>query len=144
MSRYLSLSQAARLVGVNRGTIQRHIRHGRLSTFEGQVALGELLKVYPEARAEDSAVLERLERIKAQAPFKYAQGNYPDPADMAGEIQRLRVALGDARAELGVYRETVAELTARLEGLREDCDHRQRVLLGALIAWLGRRMDQQR
>ena len=144
MSRFLSLSQAARLVGATRGTIQSHIRQGRLSTFEGQVELGELLKVYPDVSAEDSVMLERLDRIKAQAPFKYTQGNYPDAADMASEIQRLRVALGDARVELDAYRGITAELKARLEGLQEDCDHRQKVLLGTVITWLMHKLDQRR
>jgi CDP-4-dehydro-6-deoxyglucose reductase len=65
MSQLLSLTRAARLVGVTRGVLQRRIKKGELATFEGMVTLEELLRAYPEAqsRVVDDAVLERLEQI---------------------------------------------------------------------------------
>jgi CDP-4-dehydro-6-deoxyglucose reductase len=67
MPRYLTLSRAARLVGVRRGALQARIRAGELAAFEGMVSEEDLLRAYPEARLEDNAVLERLEAIKEAA-----------------------------------------------------------------------------
>jgi CDP-4-dehydro-6-deoxyglucose reductase len=67
MPRYLTLSRAARLVGVRRGALQSKIRSGELAAFEGTVSEEELLRAYPQARLEDNAVLERLEAIKEAA-----------------------------------------------------------------------------
>jgi CDP-4-dehydro-6-deoxyglucose reductase len=67
MPRYLTLSRAARLVGVRRGALQAKIRSGELAAFEGMVAEEDLLRAYPEAHLEDNAFLERLEAIKDAA-----------------------------------------------------------------------------
>jgi CDP-4-dehydro-6-deoxyglucose reductase len=67
MPRYLTLSRAARLVGVRRGALQAKIRSGELAAFEGMVSVDNLLRAYPQAHLEDNAFLERLEAIKDAA-----------------------------------------------------------------------------
>lgn len=67
MPRYLTLSRAARLVGVRRGALQSKIRSGELAAFEGMVSEEDLLRAYPQAHLEDNAFLERLEAIKDAA-----------------------------------------------------------------------------
>ena len=52
MPRYLTLSRAARLVGVRRGALQSKIRNGELAAFEGMVSEEDLMRAYPEARLE--------------------------------------------------------------------------------------------
>jgi len=52
--------------------------------------------------------------------------------------------LGEARAELNSYRRLTLELKERLYDLQDQCDKRESVMLGALIAWLARRMNQPR
>ena len=54
MSHYLPLSRVARLVGESRSSIQRRIHDGELQTFDGQIELDELLRVFP-----DSEILNR-------------------------------------------------------------------------------------
>lgn len=67
MPRLLTLSRAARLVGVRRGVLQSKIRSGELAAFEGMVSAEDLLRAYPEAKLEDDTALERIERIKDSA-----------------------------------------------------------------------------
>ena len=69
MAKRISLSRAARLVGVKRGTLQQKIRAGELATFEGEIVLADLLHAYPDAQVEDSSMLERVEQIIEQATF---------------------------------------------------------------------------
>ena len=59
MSQLLTLSRAARLIGVRRGALQSKIRSGELATFEGMVSAEDLQRAYPQARLEDNAGLER-------------------------------------------------------------------------------------
>ena len=61
MPRLITLSRAARLVGVKRGALQKKIRDGELRTFEGELLLSDLLHVYPQAQVEDSSMLERVD-----------------------------------------------------------------------------------
>ncbi len=63
MTQLITLSRAARLVGVTRTTLQQQIRDGELTTFEGQLDLSELLRVYPQTKVEDSAMIERADRL---------------------------------------------------------------------------------
>ena len=69
MAKRISLSRAARLVGVKRGVLQQQIRSGQLKTFEGEIMLADLLQAYPNAQIEDSSMLERVEQIIEQATF---------------------------------------------------------------------------
>ena len=67
MPRLLTLQRAARLVGVRRGALQSKIRSGELAAFEGMISVDDLLRVYPQARLDDNAGLERFEAIKDAA-----------------------------------------------------------------------------
>jgi CDP-4-dehydro-6-deoxyglucose reductase len=104
MPRYLTLSRAARLVGVRRGALQSKIRAGELAAFEGMVSEEELLRAYPEAHLEDNAVLERLEAIKEAAFARRVRERVLPSAEVL--MARL--------AELEHYRAIVQELQARL------------------------------
>jgi len=104
MPRYLTLSRAARLVGVRRGALQAKIRTGELAAFEGMVSEQDLLRVYPEARLEDNAVLERLEAIKEAAFARRVRERVLPSAEVL--MARL--------AELEHYRTVVQELQERL------------------------------
>ncbi|GEM_PF-6468009 len=66
MSELLTLSKAAQLAGVNRGTLQAKIKHNELATFEGKITLTELSRVFPTLQLEDN-FFNKLEKIKAEA-----------------------------------------------------------------------------
>ncbi|HYL90766.1 MAG TPA: 2Fe-2S iron-sulfur cluster-binding protein [Burkholderiales bacterium] len=104
MPRYLTLSRAARLVGVRRGALQSKIRAGELAAFEGMVSEEDLLRAYPEAHLEDNTVLERLEAIKDAAFARRVRERVLPSAEVL--MARL--------AELEQYRIIVQELQARL------------------------------
>jgi len=128
MPRYLTLSRAARLVGVRRGVLQSKIRNGELAAFEGMVSEDELMRAYPETQLEDNAVLERLEAIKEAAFARRVRERVLPSAEVLmarlTELGRERAA---AQAELERTREILAELGARL---REPGESRR------LVGWL--------
>jgi CDP-4-dehydro-6-deoxyglucose reductase len=144
MDRLLSLSQAARLVGVSRRTLQKHIQEGRISTFEGAIRLSELLRVYPDAEADQSGMVEKVLRIQAGAVHKYNRDSLPDREALAAENQRLKLELREAQVELHAYRKLTNQLRDRLYAIQEQCDRNQRVLLGTVISWLGQQMKKRR
>lgn len=115
MSRTLTLSRAARLVGVRRGALQSKIRNGELAAFEGMVSEEDLLRAYPEARLEDNAVLERLEAIKEAAFARRVRERVlPSAEVLMARLAELGREQAAAQAELGRMREILAELRARL------------------------------
>jgi CDP-4-dehydro-6-deoxyglucose reductase len=73
MSRKLSLSQAARLIGITRKQIQQKIQQGLLAVMEGYVTLEDLKKAYPNAQYEDNTMLEKMQKNMADAVHKMSE-----------------------------------------------------------------------
>lgn len=135
MDRLLSVSQAARMVGVPRRLLQQHIQEGRITAFEGNIRMSELHKAYPEANSDRSGMLEKVNRIREAAVFKATRDVRPDPEHLATELQRARVEMGRLQEELQGYRQLAAETEERLLDLQERCDARQAMMLGTLVGW---------
>lgn len=135
MDRLLSVSQAARMVGVPRRLLQQHIQEGRLSAFEGHIRMSELHKAYPQADSDRSGMLEKVSRIREAALFKTTRDVRPDVDHLSTELQRTRVEVGRLQAELDGYRGLAAETEQRLLELQERCDERQAMMLGTLVGW---------
>jgi len=108
MAQLLSLSRAARLAGVTRAELQKRIRGGEIQTFEGEVAVSDLLRVYPSVSLEKTGMLEQVERIKADAVPRTHKDDtmLPSPEVLVSRIRSLsqtlmqKVALVDAQDEL--------------------------------------------
>jgi len=145
MPELLSLSRAARLAGVSRGEIQKEIRRGNLMTFEGEVSLSNLKKVYPHISVGNSAMIERMERIQARASQKIKHQKPPSRDKLMDEIKRLQLVLEDAHVEIDKYHELVMMLSKRIEHIREqsDCPHEQKMILQALTTWIYTQMKQR-
>lgn len=119
MARYLTLSRAARLVGIKRGALQKKIRAGELSTFEGMLELNELLRVYPNVEVEDSAMMERMDRFIENAWIKVAKSTaiLPDAETLLTRVSLLSQELAAAKAEVNRYAELVDQLKPRIASL---------------------------
>jgi CDP-4-dehydro-6-deoxyglucose reductase len=143
MERLLSVAKAARLAGVSRSTIQKEIQIGTLATFEGKVSIADLIKVYPEIKVEDSAMLERLSRIQADAAHKKSVFDLPNERRLAGEVDRLRLELADAKAEIRRYRDLLRALKNRLIAIKDahECSRQQKLIIQALLRWMLNRLD---
>lgn len=135
MDRLLSLSQAARIVGVPRRLLQQHIQEGHIDAFEGHIRVSELRKAYPEADSERSGMVEKVNRIREAAVFKATRDCRPNVDHLATELQRARVEVARLQDELHSYRTLAAETEERLLTLQEQCDTRQAMMLGTLVGW---------
>ena len=135
MADYLSLSKAAKLVGATREEIQEKVRRGLLPTFEGQVSEADLKLVYPRVRLEDNADIERLQQLQENALTKSILADLSDTRRMKLEIVRLQHDLQQAKDALQSYHRLTTELESRLIDMQEDCTHRQKLMLKALLTW---------
>jgi CDP-4-dehydro-6-deoxyglucose reductase len=133
MSQLLTLSRAARLIGVRRGALQSKIRSGELAAFEGRVTAEDLLRAYPQARLEDHAGLERFEAIKDAAfARRMRERLLPSAEVLLARLAELSRERAQVHAQLEHYRTVVGELQARLRGPVDAAD---------LLDWLGRRLE---
>ena len=120
MARRISLSRAARLVGVKRGVLQQKIRAGQLQTFEGDIVLADLLQSYPNAQIEDSSMLERVEQIIEQASFINADNvaRKPDNLALGSRIMALGKDLSQQQRLVSGYRRLLRDLRHEIEQLK--------------------------
>lgn len=135
MDHLLSLSQAARMVGVPRKVLQGHIQHGDLSVFEGSVRQSELLKIFPETRTEKSGMLEKTRKIQEDAINKYMHDTLPDADHLASEVQRLRASLLQAEEKIASYEDLVDGMKSRMEAFEKQCDSKQAMMFTSLMGW---------
>ncbi len=138
MARLITLSRAARLVGVKRSTLQKRIRAGELHTFEGQLDLSELLRVYPQTEVEDSAMLERSDRIVEQALGRVVreQETLPDVHTLATRVAGLGHELAKASIQLRRYAGLINQIEKKIEALAASADDTAAAGYRQLAAWV--------
>jgi len=138
MPRLITLSRAARLVGVKRGALQTKIQQGELRTFEGELLLADLLQTYPQTQVEDTTMLERVEHIMEQAVNKIvrpANDDVPDSDTLAARILALGQELAQARQEARRYNDLVTDLKQKLDELGPAAEKTQEQTFNKLKDW---------
>ena len=135
MPRLLTLSRAARLVGITRGALQGRIKSGELVTFEGMVSAEDLLRAYPDVKLEEHAAFERFAQIKDAAyAHRVRERMLPNPEVMVARLTETSRQLAQARGSLDYYRSIVEHLQSRLREFR-DCEFSPSATRG-LLTWL--------
>jgi len=139
MNRLLTVSRAARLVGVSRSTLQKQIQDGDLPSFEGMVRLEDLTTAYPNVEVEDNAMLEKIEHIIDNA-LKRARGDKlrklltPDLGTLAARVAELSKELAGARYSAEHLQQLVNEIQQRLHELEQQDDPKSG--MESLSSWL--------
>jgi CDP-4-dehydro-6-deoxyglucose reductase len=144
MTELLSLSRAARLAGVTRAEIQKRIRRGEMETFEGQVAISDLLRVYPSVSLEKSGDLERVEQIKTDAlPRSHDEDTrLPSQEVLVSRIKALAQALVQRVSRVEALEALLDEVRTRLEQIAADAPDAHTEALNDLGSWLQERRTE--
>lgn len=148
MPRLLTLSRAARLVGVPRGVLQKRIQAGELTSFEGKVDMDELTQAYPQAQFEDNADLERLERIVETALRRARYGKLkklamPDAATLASRAKALGKELTQLKTRLSGCTGLIEEIKSRFDTLDTGSPEALAGQVDALKDWFLSALAQQ-
>lgn len=135
MTQLLSLSRAARLAGISRAEIQKRIRRGELTTFEGELAISDLLRVYPQVSLENDDALERVQQIKTHAVPKSHQGDtvLPSPEVLVSRLRALSAALTEKVSALEVAEDRLDQVTDQLAALSETAPEPVAARLRAIL-----------
>lgn len=136
MPRLLNLARAARLVGTSRGTLQQKIQAGELQSFDGQVSLEELQRVFPDAALEDNTVLEHVEGIKEKAfGRRIAERTLPPAEVLAARVHEMGKELAESKALLAHSTGVLERLNQLLDEWAQQDDATARTAR-RLKAWL--------
>jgi CDP-4-dehydro-6-deoxyglucose reductase, E3 len=112
----LSISRAAQLLGMTRASLQQRIRDGELASFDGQVAVEELHRAYPDLNLGDSGAFERVREIKEQAfGRRIRERALPSQEILAQRIFHQSEELEELRRHLQQYHALLDSLRERLE-----------------------------
>jgi CDP-4-dehydro-6-deoxyglucose reductase len=143
MPRLITLSRAARLVGVKRGVLQKRIQQGELRTFEGELLLSDLLHAYPQTEIEDTTMLERVESIMENAVNKIMRPDDegPDTNTLAARILSLGQELAKARAEARRNAGIIDSLKNRFEEMTTANEQTQQQAFSTLRDWFYRTLE---
>jgi len=145
MPRLLTVSRAARLVGVSRGTLQQQIQDGELPSFEGQVDIDDLTRAYPQVQLEDNAVMEKIENIIENA-LKRARGEKlrkllaPDLSTLAARVASLSKELARTKHQNQWLNDVIKETQDKLLELEKTANPSS--ALATLRVQLGEALDQ--
>jgi len=122
MSHLLPLSRVARLVGQSRTTLQQMIKEGSLATFDGQIELDELLRVFPNVQWEEDGEYKRVEEIKAKAFGKRIMERVlPDKEVLAERLFELGKEFASAKSLLLHYDLIFSWLERKFDEIGEEC-----------------------
>ncbi|MBZ0104449.1 MAG: 2Fe-2S iron-sulfur cluster binding domain-containing protein [Sulfuricella denitrificans] len=124
MVHLLSLSRAARLVGVTRGALQKKIQNGEMPSFDGTVKVDDLLSVYPDAQLENNVEFDRVRLIKEKSFGKRVfERALPDAEVLAARVTELSTELANSQTQVRQFNILLDRLKIRLgeiEGQSKD------------------------
>lgn len=116
MSDVLSLTRAAKLIGVTRAELQKKIQLGEMVSHDGMVTAGNLLACYPDAQLEDDAETKRIAMIKERAFGKRVyERAMPEPEVLAARITELSTALANNEAQVKKFNALLGKLWDKLD-----------------------------
>lgn len=137
MSDQLSLTRAARLVGVTRTELQKKIQRGEMASFDGMVTVGNLLACYPDAQLEDTAELRRISQIKERAFGKRVfERALPDAEVLAARIAELSKTLTKSQAQVKQFNGLLSRLWDRFSEIEAHSTGAARSTLEELKLWI--------
>ena len=140
----LTLTRAARLVGVTRAALQKKIKNGELPTFEGMVRPDDLVRAYPETRLADDTALERFTRIKDEAfAHRMRERILPEPEVLAERLAGLGRELAKTRARVERYKTITDWLYDKFSEYEKTGGHELRDVMGPLKLWLRHELEKE-
>ncbi|MDC9726240.1 MAG: hypothetical protein PSN35_00190 [Candidatus Thioglobus sp.] len=140
----LSVSQAARRLGLSRANIQEQINSGKLQTHEGYVTTDSIRLAYPNhsLHSERDLHLQKMQRIKADAMYKAGAADtikQENEQALMTIIASLKSKLYKEELKNKHYQLVFLELGERLELLEKCCHQQDKQPLNELQSWV----DQQ-
>ena len=126
----MTVWRAAQLVGVPRGVLQQRVREGDLELADGLVSTEALLALYPQARFEESGMLERVVQIRDESfGRRLRERVLPGREVLAQRLFAQGQELADTQRHLQRYHALVIELRDALARLVDDAGGRDERLL---------------
>jgi len=138
----LSVSKAARMLGISRFDIQNQINSGKLQTHEGYVTTDSLRLAYPNINfhSEQDQQIKKMQRIKNDAMLKSHTNDAMHSENekaLTTVIAALKSKLYKEEIKNKHYEHVFEELNTKLVILEEHCHFKDKEYLHTLQEWIG-------
>ncbi len=142
MPELLTIPRAARLAGVSRGELQKHIRTGELETFEGKITISNLLRLYPVIDMNSDPMLEKVARIKLNAVKDKGKTDtaLPSSTVLMSRLQEFSELLIKLKTKLNKHSNLFKEVIERVDSLQQTDNLKTEV--NDLVQWLTNKNSQ--
>src|SRR5512142_48623 len=142
MTEMLSLTRAARLIGVTRAELQKKIQTGEMPSQDGMVSVENLLACYPNAQLEDTAESRRVAQIKERAFGKRIfERALPEPEVLAARVTELSKTLTGSQRQVKQFNALLGKLWDRLSEIEAQLDSSSKTAMKDLKTWIGREVE---
>lgn len=140
--RLLSLTRAARLIGIARTELQRKIQRGEMISNDGMVSLESLLACYPDAQLEDTVELRRITQIKEQAFGKrVVEYVLPDAEVLAARITELSTMLANSQGQVKQFNILLESLWDKLTEIECQLNTDPLMAMKNLKTWIKKEVE---
>ncbi len=137
MDHLLSLSRAARLIGVTRGALQKKIQNGEMPSFDGTVKVEDLLAAYPDAQLENNIEFDRVRFIKERAFGKRVfERALPEAEVLAARVTELSTELANSQTQVRQFNVLLDRLRNKLGEIEGQCKDEMKSSMAGFRAWL--------
>jgi len=144
MAHFIGMARAARMLGVDRHTLQQLVHDGQLETFEGQVDVEALRERYPGMLTDEPGILEHVRTLRQTAFARRVQEAVaPNPEALSAQLHKLDVELSIERHHAKKYRQIVEDLVRKLNELHPTVTVEQRMLISDICCWLAGRIEDR-
>jgi CDP-4-dehydro-6-deoxyglucose reductase len=142
MSDMLSLTRAARLIGVTRAELQKKIQMGEMVSYDGMVSAGNLLACYPDAQLEDTAESRRVAQIKERAFGKRIfERALPDAEVLAVRVTELSKTLANSQGQVKQFNALLGKLWDKLAEIQSRLNTESRMTMEELKTWIKQEVE---
>jgi CDP-4-dehydro-6-deoxyglucose reductase len=142
MSETLSLTRAARLIGVTRAELQKKIQRGEMISHDGTVTVENLLACYPDAQLEDTAESRRIAQIKERAFGKRVfERAMPDAEVLVARIAELSKTLANSKEQVKQFNALLGKLWDKLGAIESQLDAKSGIAMNDLKTWIKREVE---
>jgi CDP-4-dehydro-6-deoxyglucose reductase len=137
----LSVSQAARLVGVSRLVLQQQINTGALATHEGYLTMEDLRQANPKvnAHSEQDKHIKKMAYIKENARQRIGKEQEIDNKNVIrfkAIIEKLNKELYQEQCKNEHFEMVLSEVSQKLVHLEACCDKQDKSKLHQINRWL--------
>lgn len=137
MEHLLSLSRAARLVGVTRGALQKRIQNGEMPSFDGTVKVEDLLLAYPDAQLENNVEFDRVRMIKEKAFGKRVfERALPEAEVLAARVTELSTELANRETQVKQFNILLDRLKSKLSEIEGQCKGEAKKSIASFKTWM--------